>query len=468
MGEKRLARAAVVLGGLALVAGLVLSVDVRLPSRPERSIDALAELRNRDDLNVIFILVDTLRADHLGVYGYERDTSPFLDQMTASGVRFADVQCQSTWTKSSMASLWLGAYPARTGVLRLSHAIPEAATLPAEILSDAGFRTVGIWRNGWVANNFGFAQGFDVYYRPQPGRAALEVRRGNPSAHPLLGTDYDATEAALEFLRSYRNDRVFLYVHYMDVHQYLYDEQSGRFGTDYKDAYDNAIHWTDRNLGRLITAADELGLLERSIVVLASDHGEAFYEHGGEGHARNLYGEVTQTPLLLWLPFRLKQELVVESRVENVDIWPTLLDLLGLPALPGAQGRSLVPLMQAAARGEEPAPERPSYAQLDRTWGQVDARPLPLVSVIRGDLRLFHRPNAPRAAELYDLSSDPGERNNLARVRPEEVAQLRRQAETHLATPPPEWGAPEDRELDEMRLQQLRALGYVVGGADRR
>jgi len=224
MGEKRLARAAVVLGGLALVAGLVLSVDVRLPSRPERSIDALAELRNRDDLNVIFILVDTLRADHLGVYGYERDTSPFLDQMTASGVGFADVQRQSTWTKSSMASLWLGAYPARTGVLRHSQAIPEAATLPAEILSDAGFRTVGIWR--------------------------------------------------------------------------------------------------------------------------------------------------------------------------------TLLDLLGLPALPGAQGRSLVPLMQAAARGEEPAPERPSDAQLDRTWGQVDARPLPLVSVIRGDLRLFHRPNAPRAAEL--------------------------------------------------------------------
>ncbi len=424
-------------------------------------------MRERDDISVIFILIDTLRADHLSTYGYGRATSPTLDDLTSVGIRFADVQSQSSWTKTSMASLWLGAYPARTGVLRHPHSIPQEATLPAEILKEAGFRTVGIWRNGWVANNFGFAQGFDVYYRPQAARSQLEVRRGNPSAHPLMGTDLDATEAAVEFLRSYRDDRLFLYIHYMDVHQYVYDRESALFGTDYKDAYDNAIHWTDRNVNRLLHEADRVGMLERSIVILASDHGEAFYEHGGEGHARNLYREVTSTPLLIWLPFRLDDAVTVHERVENVDIWPTLLDMLGLPPLPDAQGRSLVPLIERAARGTPPpADVRPAYAQLDRTWGRVDTEPLPLVSVARGDLRLFHDVTTPERAELYDHADDPKEQRNVAAQRPDDVRALRVLAEQYLATPAPEWGAPGEVPLDEMRLNQLRALGYVLGAPD--
>ncbi len=465
MGGSRRARVAVALGGAAILVGVALSmVEIRLPSRPVRSIDALDELREQDDLNVFFLLVDTLRADRLHTYGYARATSPTMDDLTSTGVRFEDVGAQSSWTKTSMASLWLGAYPARTGILRSEHAIPEAAVLPAEILSEAGFRTIGIWRNGWVANNFGFAQGFDVYFRPQPARRALEVRRGNPSAHPLLGTDLDATEAAVEFMASHRNERLFLYLHYMDVHQYVYDEGSALFGTDYGDAYDNAIHWTDRNVNRLLAEADRLGLLERTLVVLASDHGEAFYEHGGEGHARNLYREVTRTPLLLWLPFRLEREIVVREPVENVDIWPTILDLLGLPPLPGAQGRSLVPLIRAAAAGDAPAAGgRPAFAQLDRTWGRPEESPRPLVAVQRGSLRLFHDAAPGGADELYDLAADPGEKLDLAARRPDEAAALRDEARAYLATPLPDWGGPEARELDEMHLNQLRALGYVLG-----
>lgn len=450
----------VAIGLLAMVAFALL--EVRVPSRPVRGIDALAELGDRDDLNLIFLLVDTLRSDHLSTYGYARPTSPTLDELTSRGIRFAHVQSQSSWTKTSMASLWLGAYPVKTGVLRHDHAIPDAATLPAEILSDAGFRTIGIWRNGWVANNFGFAQGFDVYYRPQPSRNPERMQRGNPSAHPLMGSDLDSTAAALEFARTYRDERFFLYLHYMDVHQYVYDQNSALFGTDYAGAYDNAIHWTDRNVRSLLGGLDEMGLLEKSLVVLASDHGEAFYEHGGEGHGRNLYREVTETPLLIWPPFRLKGEVVVEERVQNVDIWPTLLELLGLPPLPEAQGRSLVPLIEAAAWDELAVSERLAYSHIDQHWGRVGQAPQPLVSVTRGSQRLFHHPGAEEKDELYDHADDPGEQTDLAASQPERVAELRALAQEYLATPPPSWGGPDEREIDELRLQQLRALGYAL------
>ncbi|MBW2387823.1 MAG: sulfatase-like hydrolase/transferase, partial [Deltaproteobacteria bacterium] len=135
-------------------------------SRPVGSIEDVAKLRDRDDLNVLFILIDTLRSDRLGSYGYSRDTSPFLDRLADTGVRFGRHLSQSSWTKASMTSLWSSVYPWRTGVTRFDHIIPEDAELAAETLQRAGFRTVGIWRNGWVSPSFGFQQGFDVYSRP--------------------------------------------------------------------------------------------------------------------------------------------------------------------------------------------------------------------------------------------------------------------------------------------------------------
>ena len=120
--------------------------------------------------NVLLIVLDTVRADHVGYHGYERKTSPTLDFAVSSGVRFAHVQSQSSWTKASMASLWTGRYPRRTGVTRFPDAVPDEAVLPAERLREAGFKTGGIFRNGWVEANFGFHQGFELYIRPSPSR----------------------------------------------------------------------------------------------------------------------------------------------------------------------------------------------------------------------------------------------------------------------------------------------------------
>lgn len=450
-------------GVLALGMGaFLLLFDSSVESRPIRGIESLEEPREKP-LNVVFILVDMLRADRLSAYGYERDTTPYLSGFAESGVRFANVEAQSTWTKCSMASLWTGIFPPRTGVNRFDHALPAEASMPAEIFKEAGYTTAGIWRNGWVAPNFGFAQGFDLYIRPAQ-RAEAKVASPKPGTKKLPGTDLDISQAAIEFLRGQGDDPFLLYLHYMDVHQYAYDPTAAElgFGTALSDSYDASIHWTDRNVAWVVNELEALGLHDDTIVIIASDHGEAFNEHGVEGHARNLFRETTQVPLLMLLPFRVADPVVVEPLVRNVDIWPTVLDLAGLQSLPDADGQSLVPLMLAAGRGE--SPETPvSVAYLDQRWGKTEEEAAPLVSIREhGRGRVAWNTLRPEASfRVYDHTVDPKERNNLRADPPAWTAELRTELEGVLQKPLA-FGGETSVEIDEMYEAQLRALGYLV------
>jgi arylsulfatase A-like enzyme len=463
----RVAALAAVAAAVALAVGAyrLFGAGADPDPRPRGTLDDLLALRTRSDLNVLFVLVDTLRADRLHAYGYERETSPNLDALAATGVRFAHQVSQSSWTKCSMASLWTGLYPVRTRVLRAYDALSPDARMPAEIFQEAGYRTAAIWRNGWIAPNFGFSQGFEIYLSPRSRRSdeARIKRLANPNVS-LSGDDADILVSALEFLRAHGHDRWFLYLHLMDVHQYTYDEDSALFGTGYSDSYDNSIHWVDSLLGHLFAELAERGLRERTLIVFSSDHGEAFGEHDGEGHARNVYGEVTQTPLILGFPFRLEPGIVVEARSENVDLWPTVLELVGLPPLRDPDGRSLVPEIVAAARGEAgPDGDGVAFAQIDQTWGRDELRPRPMVAMNQGRWRLIYRAAAPKRSELYDKREDPSEQRDLAAEQPEQTEALSREASAYLASRPPPWGGDAPSvEIDEMQLDQLRAIGYGV------
>jgi arylsulfatase A-like enzyme len=435
-------------------------------TRPTGRVEDIEKLAARDDVNVLFVLIDTLRAHRLGSYGYERNTSPSLDYLASTGVRFAKHISQSSWTKCSMASLWTGLLPARTAVTRYDHALPEDAVMPAEILRDAGFKTAGVWRNGWVAPNFGFGQGFSLYEKPSVARVERAVKRANPNA-ALAGTDNDIVDSAIEFVRVQGDDRWFLYVHLMDLHQYIYSPDTALFGNGYADLYDNSIRFEDGILARLVSHLSDTGKLEKTLVVIASDHGEAFGERGHEGHARFVYRETTDVPLVIAFPFVLEPGVVVESMTRNIDIWPTLLDLLGLPVLPDADGRSALPEILASARGEEAPDDRVSYSHLDRHWGRPGTEALPVVSVAEGGLRYFHRfeEEGSVKAELYDMREDPLERTDLLEDRPEDADTLRAKALEYLgASRPPPWGSTPSVDIDEMQLNQLRALGYSLPG----
>jgi arylsulfatase A-like enzyme len=319
-----------------------------------------------------------------------------------------------------------------------------------------------------VAPNFGFQQGFNTYVRPKPLPGPDGFKKRTASAGSLVGTDEDLTRAAIEFLHAYGHKRFFLYLHYMDVHQYAYDEISGRFGTRYSDVYDNSIHWVDRNVSAVVRELQDRDLQRKTVIIVSSDHGEGFREHGFEGHARTLYREVAEVPLILSLPFELSPGIVVPQVVANVDIWPTILDLLGLPALADADGRSLVPLIEAAARGEIVAFDRPVFSEIDRTWGRPKAAPDPLIAVTQGRYRATRAlaPGKEHDVEYFDHAEDPWEAKNLALPKtggsgalPLELAQL---LDGYLGMPPANWGEPREVHLDEMELNQLRALGYEL------
>jgi len=465
---------------ILLLVIVALQFDLRIPSRPRGTIEDLALLRTRGDLNVVFILVDTLRADRLSLYGYERQTTPVIDDLANHGIVFERVIAQSSWTKTSMASLWTGTYPAAHGVLRFDHAIPQEAVMPAEIFKAAGYRTVGIWRNGWVAPNFGFGQGFDVYYTPKAGVDA-RLQRHSPGAASIGGTDEDVFVAARDFLEHFGREKFFLYLHLMDLHQYVFDDDADAFGPTYSDAYDKSIDWTDRVIGAIVEALDAAGALPRTVIAISSDHGEAFLEHGREGHAYDLYREVVEVPYVIIPPLILDRGIRVEETVANVDVWPTLLDLVGLPPLRGVDGRSMLPLVLAAggaspecapadraAGGASPecAPAdltRPVVSHLDQRWGGR-AEPRELVSLTDGDSRLIVQIDHPDSVEFYDSSTDPWEATNRSEESPPELQPMLEWIDRYRSDSKPPWGVESPTvEVDELRLNQLRALGYRVG-----
>jgi len=426
--------------------------------------DQITALAKRSDVNVLFILIDTLRADRLHSYGYPRPTSPFLDLVASEGVRFEHQMSQSSWTKCSMASLWTGLYPARSGVTRFDDVLADSARMPAEIFHNAGFRTVGLWRNGWVEGYHGFHQGFDVYARPGVRPIATRIRRENPTV-TFGGNDGDLVDEAMEFLRVEGKKRWFLYLHLMDVHEYTYDAESARFGTSSSDVYDNAILHVDGVLDQLFGRLLADDYLKSTLIVIAADHGEAHGERGFEGHARNVFPEVTTVPFVISFPFRLQPGLVIHSRTANVDIWPTVLELLGLPAMGAVDGRSRVPEILAAARGEAPpAEETTSIAHLDTTWGQRVRTTSPMVAIREGRFRYIQLrdPHGKTREELFDSDLDVRELKDRLAEEPAEAERLRAQAESYLASRPTWAGETKPLELNELQLNQLRALGYAV------
>ncbi|MAG34365.1 MAG: hypothetical protein CL908_26110 [Deltaproteobacteria bacterium] len=422
----------------------------------------IERLRERGDVNVLFVLVDTLRADRLGAYGYERDTSPNLDRLAQTGFRFSRHLAQSSWTKASMASLWTGYYPTRTGVRQHDDIIPEAAVTAAEVFQAAGDRTIGLYRNGWVAPTFGFQQGFDTYTRP-PGRPVkASVRRENPTMSHV-GSDEDVILAAREFLRVDGDEPWFLYLHLMDLHEYTYDSASALFGGSYSDIYDNSIRSTDTTIGILLDYLYEWEMLDDTIVIVGSDHGEAFRERGHEGHARFLYKETTEVPLLMTLPFRMEPGIVVRSRSRNIDIFPTVIDLLGLDWPEGTDGVSLRQEMADAARFRPTSiTARTGFAQLNQNWARRGETPLSTESLVQGSYRYVRHVVHGRIKEsLFDATEDVAELRDVSDRFPETLEAMRAEVDAELDRSPV-WGAPEVRELDELELNQLRALGYQI------
>ncbi|MEZ5331053.1 MAG: sulfatase [Thermoanaerobaculia bacterium] len=293
-----------------------------LPRRPERL-----------GPNVILISLDTLRADHLGCYGYERPTSPNLDRLAQGGFRFATAISQAPWTRPSHRAMLRGQYP-------LSHGPTVTPQLPLTLWKE-GYRTGAITGGGQISFRFGFHEGFETFRQTDWVRTLSDVT---------------------EWLDEQPERSFFLLLHTFEIHDpYGHAElaeglPSGRikpgFGkstwwkmrdstitpeerTYIEALYDSGIRFTDDALGRLFEALDDRGILDRSIVVVTSDHGEQFWEHGSWRHGGNVFEEMIHVPLIVHLPPGLTEGRpgrVVRQQVSSIDIVPTVLDLLGMAA----------------------------------------------------------------------------------------------------------------------------------------
>lgn len=283
--------------------------------------------------NVLMLLVDTLRADHLGTYGYRLETSPVIDRFAAQHLQFDHAVSTAPWTSPSVASIFTGLYPTAHGVdhhIRRNKmpydAISEDFTTLAEVFAAAGYRTAGVTANAWVSSERGYAQGFEQWTEARRARA----RRIN--------------ELGIQFLESWRGSPApfFLYLHYMEPHPPLRAPKEFRklFSGESYDSipplprlqqeamrYDAEIRYLDTSLGELFAYLEETGLWEELVVVFVADHGRQFLEHGDWGHGNRLHNEETHVPFLLKAG-GLRGH--VESTVSTIDLYPTLLHVAGL------------------------------------------------------------------------------------------------------------------------------------------
>lgn len=454
--------------------------------------------------NVLFILIDTWRADHAGFLGYARPVSPTLDALAAEGVVFERAMAQSSWTKPSVATLLTGLLPSRHHAV--SQAIPETPvrafrlnprlTTFVELLHGKGWQTAMWSDNPNITPPVGFAQGAesfrDYFHEPCHPERCGEL--------PEILGDVDRW-----FTEQRDEARPFcLYVHVMDAH-YPFEppeEYRGRFDAapsdlqltgpivhDYMTGKRSEENLTPERLTSLIARYDEellavdhqLGaFLQRvrrehpdTVIVLSGDHGEEFYEHGNLGHSHALWQELVHVPLVVWAPGLAPAR--VSTQVRLMDVCPTILELVGLAgALPGLQGESLAPVMAGRETADRPAPmevggdQKPCWQ-----WrGLSDGRHKLLRR--EADLPTLHP--IPELAEedagarpiwhLYDVARDPGERVNLA-------SEERARAEALFATlaargwyvePEALLGLKASAlEMDEGITEQLEALGYGGG-----
>ncbi len=432
--------------------------------------------------NVLLVSIDSLRPDHLGCYGYERDTSPTLDGLAAEGARFTTVVSPTSWTLPAHVTLFTSLPPAAHGVVTDPLGLEEGALSLAEVLSDAGYATAAFVGGPFLRSIHGFDQGFDLYDDETVVRPLFESHAGTSS--PQL------VELATEWIERWRSGGAsrpfFVFLHMWDVHyDYTppppFDEM---FDPDYEGSitaedfelgehihagmdprdlehvvalYDGEIRYTDHHLGRLFDFLTDSGLADETVVAVTADHGEEFFEHGSKGHRKNLYDETLLVPLLIRYPPAVPAGRVVERQVRLMDVATTLLSLAGVERPPafgfggGAAGTAPQDLTALLGDSGDELPPLVAFGDLHEGWTSIRTEEHKLV---------VQSGAGGREHELFDLASDPGEQRDVAGP-----SRTQRDLRERLRAWRSRWSSgaslAREIELDPEHQALLRDLGYL-------
>jgi arylsulfatase A-like enzyme/Tfp pilus assembly protein PilF len=418
----------------AVIAGFIVVFRIIRPT---------AGVKKDPGLNVLIITLDTTRADRLGCYGYPEAGTPSLDALAAGGVRFENAICQVPLTGPSHCSLFTGAYPFVHQVHNNGSYIlpPEIQTL-AETLKASGRATAAFVSSFSVDSRFGLGRGFDVYddnfAAGQPFKSLNAERRADEVYAPFA-----------RWLDAHKADRFFAWVHFFDPH-IPYDPPSPYKERFASDPYDGEIAFMDEHVGKIVGKLRDNGILQRTLIIIAGDHGEAFGEKEEKGHGVFLYEPTMRVPLIFYAENRLPRGRVVGSRVRLIDIPSSVQDMLGLPGLKDSQGTSLLPYIQGKRKDDLGSYIETYYPRENYGWSE-------LVGLLRGEWKYIRAPRE----ELYDLKRDPGEEKNLAGAKPDIVRDMGAGLDK-LVRESPSPSRAEKKTLTGEEAERLRALGYVA------
>jgi arylsulfatase A-like enzyme len=438
--------------------------------------------------DVVMVMVDTLRADHLGTYGHDAGNSPFLDRLATEGVLYENARANCSWTRPSMASVLTGLYPPGTGVVdeRNFDLLADELTMLSERFDTAGYGTAGITANPNLNAVFGFVQGFDAYTESEAVWHWMRTEEKNKRGY--LNAD-EVTKGALELAAAVEGP-LYLQVVYLEPHtplrppkrfreRYVTDEMSKKEKT--LALYDAEIAFVDEQVEALLTGLADQGRAD-PIVVFYSDHGEGLYDHPGVPNTREhgfvLYESNLHVPLIFRHSSLAAARRIAEP-VELVDIAPTLLDLAGLPVPSELEGTSLAPELRGEGKVTHPTF---TIAHTDRSY-------VSKASIVEGGLKLILNrdtetlttnadPDLKKRERKHLELTDPVELYDLAALRtqgkkerpnktqldapPDTIARLRATLEAWEADHPirPPTRAADDTLTPEL-MEQLKALGYV-------
>jgi arylsulfatase A-like enzyme len=358
------------------------------------------------DSNIILITIDTVRADHFGSYGYDRDTTPRLDALAEEGVVFENAWAHAPSTRYSMPAILTGRYPLNVYYdhsVRPWPGLDRRATTIAEILRTRGFETGAITNHWYFAPQRRMNQGFDTYDNENSRLHRQDPRLGPASSSG--SSSREQTDAAIAFLGDNAERRFFLWVHYYDPHlQYETHDEVRSFGEGELARYDQEILFTDLHIGRLLDDLKQRGVYDESIIVVTGDHGEGFGEHGVDQHGYHLYAAQTKVPLIIKVPGVAPRR--VTTAVGHVDILPTLSNLVGGRATDEMMGQSLLAWM-IGERAEDP--ERYAFQQV--AWGAQNANDIRGAASSR--CHIIHNIRPHSSWELYRIDLDPNETRNI-------------------------------------------------------
>ncbi len=394
----------------------------------------------------VLVTIDTLRADHLGAYGYREGRTPHLDALARDGVVFETVTSQVPVTLPSHASLLTGMVPPTHGVRDNTYfRLDDGATTLAEVLKARGYDTAAFVGAYVLDSSFGLAQGFDRYDDDLAGDGSestgtIAERKGE-----------DVTNAFLSWLDGRSDDRPFFaWIHYFDPH--LPYSPPAPYREEFAShPYDGEIAYADEQVGRVLDALDKRSRPDGTLVVVTSDHGESLGEHGEKSHGFFVYDATLRVPLILRETGSISPGTRIVSPARTIDIFPTVLEALSVPVPAEAQGRSLLPLV---AKDERTGPE--AYAEC--YVSELNFHWAPLIALRDGGYKYIEAPRP----ELYDLESDPGETRNLADREPDRLRQMRAKLAKLVEGFPKSLSS--RLQPDPETIEKLRSLGYTGSG----